>query len=256
MGLMSKYVIEVYALSGVVVRANDFRKDLRLVGYSYYSRIEFNVVVGIKGDSMDRYLVRMNESLESVKTLNKCIRTLTTWYLSYTEVYGHVLTNMESMIHYFKLVTEGYTFTLGQTYLRQESPKGELGCYIVHGQTTHPCRVSIRTPDYTNLQAVHVLSTDHYVADLIATLGTADIVLGSVDKKIKTCSNGLPLYNMYSSLMITKSPTFTTLVSIVLCITHVLILVLLILWLYITFVITPSKPLEYPVTLSINNTLR
>ena len=59
MGLMSKYVIEVYALSGVVVRANDFRKDLRLVGYSYYSRIEFNVVVGIKGDSMDRYLVRM-----------------------------------------------------------------------------------------------------------------------------------------------------------------------------------------------------
>ena len=112
MGLMSKYVIEVYALSGVVVRANDFRKDLRLVGYSYYSRIEFNVVVGIKGDSMDRYLVRMNESLESVKTLNKCIRTLTTWYLSYTEVYGHVLTNMESMIHYFKLVTEGYTFNL------------------------------------------------------------------------------------------------------------------------------------------------
>ena len=62
-----------------------------MVGYSYYSRIEFNVVVGIKGDSMDRYLVRMNESLESVKTLNKCIRTLTTWYLSYTEVYGHVL---------------------------------------------------------------------------------------------------------------------------------------------------------------------
>ena len=101
-------------------------------------------------------------------------------------MYGHVLTNMESMIHYFKLVTEGYTFTLGQTYLRQESPKGELGCYIVHGQTTHPCRVSIRTPDYTNLQAVHVLSTDHYVADLIATLGTADIVLGSVDKNTKT----------------------------------------------------------------------
>ena len=71
-GLMSKYLLEVYALSGVVVRANDFRKDLRLVGYSYYSRIDFFLVVGIKGDSVDRYLVRMNESLESVKTLNKC----------------------------------------------------------------------------------------------------------------------------------------------------------------------------------------
>jgi len=190
----------------------NIRKDLRLVGYSYYSRIEFNVVVGIKGDSMDRYLVRMNESLESVKTLNKCIRTLTTWYLSYTEVYGHVLTNMESMIHYFKLVTEGYTFTLGQTYLRQESPKGELGCYIVHGQTTHPCRVSIRTPDYTNLQAVHVLSTDHYVADLIATLGTADIVLGSVDKNRKGIAYNLHFYynqhGYHLYLQWTSPPTF------------------------------------------------
>ena len=70
MGLMSKYVIEVYALSGVVVRANDFRKDLRLVGYSYYSRIEFNVVVGIKGDSMDRYLVRMNEMRSNRNQIN------------------------------------------------------------------------------------------------------------------------------------------------------------------------------------------
>jgi NADH-quinone oxidoreductase subunit D len=161
-GLISKYLLEVYALSGVVVRANDFRKDLRLVGYSYYSRIEFNVVLGIKGDSMDRYLVRMNESLESVKILNTCSLSLTTWYLSnnYTEGLSGVLTNMESMIHYFKLVTEGYTFTVGQTYLRQESPKGELGCLVVHGQTTHPCRVNIRAPDYSNLQALDVLSTD------------------------------------------------------------------------------------------------
>ena len=101
---------------------------------------------------------------------------------SYTEVYRLVLTNMESMIHYFKLVTEGYTFTLGQTYLRQEAPKGELGCYILHGETTHPCRVKIRTPDYTNLQALNVVSTDHYLADLIAILATVDFVLGSVDR--------------------------------------------------------------------------
>ena len=90
------------------------------------------MVLGIKSDSMDRYLVRMNESLESVKTLNTCSLSLTTWYLSNNYKEGHVLTNMESMIHYFKLVTEGYTFTLGQTYLRQESPKGELGCYLVN----------------------------------------------------------------------------------------------------------------------------
>jgi NADH-quinone oxidoreductase subunit D len=116
-----------------MIRANDFTKDLRLVGYCRYSRIEFNVVLGIKGDSMDRYLVRMNESLESVKILNTCSLSLTTWYLSYTEVMGDVLTNMESMIHYFKFVSEGYTFTLAVTYVRLESPKGELGCYLVHG---------------------------------------------------------------------------------------------------------------------------
>ena len=84
---------------------------------------------------MDRYLVRMNESLESVKTLNTCSLSLTTWYLSnnYTEGLSGVLTNMESMIHYFKFVSEGYTFTLALTYVRLESPKGELGCYLVHG---------------------------------------------------------------------------------------------------------------------------
>jgi NADH-quinone oxidoreductase subunit D len=127
-GLISKYLLEVYALSGVMVRANDFRKDLRLLGYSYYSSLKFNVVLAINGDSMDRYLLRMNESLESVKILNTCSLAFSTWYLSNNYAEAHVLTNMESMIHYFKLVSEGYTLTLRQTYLRQESPKGELGC--------------------------------------------------------------------------------------------------------------------------------
>ena len=86
------------------------------------------------------------------------------------------------MIHYFKLVSEGYTFRSSETYLRQEAPKGELGCQVLSG-IINPSRVKIRSPDYYNLQALNIISTDHYLADLIASLGTADFVLGSIDRE-------------------------------------------------------------------------
>ena len=85
------------------------------------------------------------------------------------------------MIHYFKLLTEGYYFFRLETYVRQEAPKGELGSQVLSG-IINPGRVKIRSPDYQNLQVLNVISTEHYVADLIATLGTGDFVLGSVDR--------------------------------------------------------------------------
>ena len=99
------------------------------------------------------------------------------------------------------MVTGEHSFSTTYGIIHQN--RRELGCYIVHGQTTHPCRVSIRTPDYTNLQAVHVLSTDHYVADLIATLGTADIVLGSVDKikEYRCCIPGAAVKGVYRCVL-------------------------------------------------------
>ena len=89
------------------------------------------------------------------------------------------------MIHYFKLVSEGYTFRSSETYLRQEAPKGELGCYVLSA-IIKPSRVKIRSPDYYNLQALNIISSCHYLADLIAVLGSADFVLGSVDRAIST----------------------------------------------------------------------
>ena len=88
------------------------------------------------------------------------------------------------MIHYFKLLTEGYYFFRLETYVRQEAPKGELGSQVLSG-IINPGRVKIRSPDYQNLQALNVISTEHQVADLITTLGTGDFVLGSVDRSTR-----------------------------------------------------------------------
>ena len=130
---------------------------------------------------MDRQLIRMNESLESVKTISECIKRCGRWNRRSRYLQNLLITNMESMIHYFKLVSEGYTFGCSETYLRQEAPKGELGSQVLSG-IIKPDRVKIRSPDYYNLQALNIISTDHYLADLIASLGTADFVLGSIDR--------------------------------------------------------------------------
>ena len=130
---------------------------------------------------MDRQLIRMNESLESVKTISECIKRCGRWNRRSSYLQNLLTTNMESMIHYFKLVSEGYTFGCSETYLRQEAPKGELGCQVLSG-IIKPSRVKIRSPDYYNLQALNIISSCHYLADHIAVLGSADFVLGSVDR--------------------------------------------------------------------------
>ena len=130
---------------------------------------------------MDRQLIRMNESLESVKTISECIKRCGRWNRRSRYLQNLLITNMESMIHYFKLVSEGYTFGCSETYLRQEAPKGELGSQVLSG-IIKPDRVKIRSPDYYNLQALNIISSCHYLADLIAVLGSADFVLGSVDR--------------------------------------------------------------------------
>ena len=130
---------------------------------------------------MDRQLIRMNESLESVKMISESIKRFRISKRRGSSLQNLLITKMEGMIHYFKLVSEGYTFGFGDTYLRQEAPKGELGSQVLSG-IIKPDRVKIRSPDYYNLQALNIISSEHQLADLIATLGTADFVLGSCDR--------------------------------------------------------------------------
>ena len=150
---------------------------------------------------MDRYLIRMNESLESVKTISAVIKRCERWNLRTMQ--NLAVTNMESMIHYFKLVSEGYTFYTTETQIRQEAPKGELGCYVLSG-IIKPSRMAIRSPDYQNLQALNVISSCHQVADLIATLGSADFVLGSLERStpVKLVINAtINFLNLFKALM-------------------------------------------------------
>ena len=145
---------------------------------------------------MDRQLIRMNESLESVKTISECIKRCGRWNRRSSYLQNLLITNMESMIHYFKLVSEGYTFGCSETYLRQEAPKGELGSQVLSG-IIKPDRVKIRSPDYYNLQALNIISSCHYLADHIAVLGSADFVLGSVDR-LKINNTGITLVTYIS----------------------------------------------------------
>ena len=199
-------MIEPYALTGVLIRGSNIKKDLRLLGYEYYSSIRFDVVTGVKGDCIDRQLIRMNECLESVKIILQCIKSLKVFIILYN--YKKIIsyfhnqkgqhkqirckvktpdkyefkTNMESMIHYFKLVTEGQTLPKGETYVTQEAPKGELGLYIVSDNTNNPYRLKLRSPDYYSLQGLNVIAHNHLLADLIPILGTVDFTLGSIDR--------------------------------------------------------------------------
>jgi len=150
------------------MRGSNIKKDLRLLGYEYYSKLEFSVVAGVKGDCLDRYLIRMNESLESCKAIQQCIKALIGQ--SFMNWGSKLRDLMEALIHSFKFVTEGYTLPKGQTYVRQEAPKGELGLLIVSDNTNKVYRVKIRSPDYYNLQALNIISHNHLLADLIPVL--------------------------------------------------------------------------------------
>ena len=190
-------MIEPYALTGVLIRGSNIKKDLRLLWYEYYSSIRFDVVTGVKGDCIDRQLIRMNEFLDSVKIIFKCIKSIKVFLIfqKYKKIRAYIhnqkvktpdkyefKTNMESMIHYFKLVTEGQTLPKGETYVTQEAPKGELGLYIVSDNTNNPYRLKLRSPDYYSLQGLNVIAHNHLLADLIPILGTVDFTLGSIDR--------------------------------------------------------------------------
>ncbi len=145
-GILTKLLIESYTLNGVLMRGAHIKKDLRLLGYQHYSNLEFEVVAGVKGDSLDRYLIRMNECLESIKAIQQCIKALISGGLQIRK-FGDLCLYMEALINYFKFVSQGYTLPKWKTFLRQESAKGELGLLIVSDYTNKPYRVKIRSPD-------------------------------------------------------------------------------------------------------------
>jgi NADH-quinone oxidoreductase subunit D len=140
------------------------------------------------GDVYDRYKVRMNEMRESVRIISQTLEGMPEgpWIADDRKVVlppRHELhTSMESLIHHFKLVTEGYYVPEGEVYVAVESPRGELGCYLVSDGGTKPWRVKFRAPSYVALEATATCMHDALIADLIAIVGSLDNVMGEVDR--------------------------------------------------------------------------
>ncbi|MBP7340095.1 MAG: NADH-quinone oxidoreductase subunit D, partial [Niveispirillum sp.] len=158
--------------------------------YDSYEEFDFDIPVGLTGDCYARYLVRMEEMKQSMfiirQALDKLSRTPGPVKVNDRKVTppsrGEMKRSMEALIHHFKLYTEGYHVPAGDTYTATESPKGELGVYLVSDGTNRPYRCKIRPTGFSHLQAMDFMSKGHMLADAVAIIGSMDIVFGEIDR--------------------------------------------------------------------------
>jgi NADH-quinone oxidoreductase subunit D len=191
-GLLSADDAIALGQSGPVLRASGINWDLRKdQAYLAYGDVDFDVPVYQNGDVYDRYRVRMDEMRQSVRIVAQCLDRLDDldgepWIADDRKVVlpprEELHTSMESLIHHFKIVTEGYRVPEGEVYVTIESPRGELGCYVVSDGGPRPWRVKFRAPSFVALEATATCMRDALVADLIAIVGSLDSVMGEVDR--------------------------------------------------------------------------
>jgi NADH-quinone oxidoreductase subunit D len=176
-------------VTGPLLRAAGEPWDLRKVfDYLDYGRYDFRVPVGTVGDNYDRYRVRLAEMVESVRIIEQALDGLPEGpFIADDRKYvlpprSELPTSMESLIHHFKLVTEGYRVPPGELYYAIEGPRGELGCFVLADGSAKPARVHFRDSSFVNLQAFRDMSVGGYIADMIASLGMLDPILGGTDR--------------------------------------------------------------------------
>jgi NADH-quinone oxidoreductase subunit D len=177
--------------TGPMLRGSGVEWDLRKKqSYEVYDRLDFDIPVGKGGDCYDRYLVRIAEMRESNRIISQCVAWL-------RDNPGPVMLDdrkvrpprreemkgdMESLIHHFKFMTEGYAVPEGEVYAAVEAPKGELGVYLVSDGANKPYRLKVRAPGFAHLSALHEMVQGHMLADVVAVIGTQDIVFGEIDR--------------------------------------------------------------------------
>jgi NADH-quinone oxidoreductase subunit D len=188
-GLLSADDAIALGQSGPVLRGSGVDWDLRRdQPYLAYDKVDFRVPVYREGDVYARYRVRMEEMRESVRIVDQAMRRMPggPWIADDRKVVlpprEELHTSMESLIHHFKIVTEGYRVPEGEVYVTVESPRGELGCYVVSDGGAKPWRVKFRAPSFVALEATATCTHDALVADLIAIVGSLDTVMGEVDR--------------------------------------------------------------------------
>ena len=177
--------------SGPMLRGSGIVWDLRKKQpYEVYDRLDFDIPVGVNGDCYDRYLVRIEEFRQSNRIIQQCV----SWLRANP---GPVMiddrkirpprreemkADMESLIHHFKLFTEGYSVPEGETYAAIEAPKGELGVYLISDGANKPYRLKVRAPGFVHLSSMDEMVRGHMLADVVAIIGTQDIVFGEIDR--------------------------------------------------------------------------
>jgi NADH-quinone oxidoreductase subunit D len=188
-GIVPKERLLALGVTGPLLRAAGVPWDLRKVGHCLcYGDFDFKVPVGTVGDGYDRYRVRMQELRESVRIIEQALDGLPEGphIADDRKVVlpprDELPTSMEALIHHFKLVTEGFRVPPGEVYYSIESPRGELGCFVVADGSAKPVRVHFRDPSFVNLQALRDMCLDGYVADLIQNLAMLDPILGGTDR--------------------------------------------------------------------------
>ncbi|TXI28949.1 MAG: NADH-quinone oxidoreductase subunit D [Nitrosomonas oligotropha] len=190
-GIVSPERAKALGFTGPMLRGSGVEWDLRKKQpYEVYDRLDFDIPVGVNGDCYDRYLVRMEEFRQSNRIIKQCVDWL-------RKNSGPVITdnhkvappsrvdmkqNMEEMIHHFKLFTEGFHVPPGEAYIAVEHPKGEFGIYLVSNGANKPYRLKIRAPGFAHLAALDEMSRGHMISDVVAIIGTQDIVFGEIDR--------------------------------------------------------------------------
>jgi NADH-quinone oxidoreductase subunit D len=190
-GVVSPERAKALGFTGPMLRGSGVEWDLRKKQpYAVYDRMQFDIPVGVTGDCYDRYLVRIEEMRQSNCIVKQCIE----WLRNNP---GPVITdshkvappsrvamkqNMEELIHFFKLFTEGMYVPPGETYAAVEAPKGEFGIYLISDGANKPYRIKIRAPSFPHLAALDEMVRGHMLADVVAIIGTQDIVFGEIDR--------------------------------------------------------------------------
>ncbi|MBL8224505.1 MAG: NADH-quinone oxidoreductase subunit D [Chromatiales bacterium] len=190
-GVVTPERAQALGFSGPMLRGSGIAWDLRKKQpYEVYADLDFDIPVGVNGDCYDRYLVRIEEMRQSNRIVRQCVDWLRR-NAGPVMVDDHKLVpptreqmkgDMEALIHHFKLFTEGYTVPPGEAYAAVEHPKGEFGVYLVSDGANKPYRVKVRAPGFAHLSAMQEMVVGHMLADVVAVIGTQDIVFGEIDR--------------------------------------------------------------------------
>jgi len=188
-GLITTEECLARSITGPILRSTGFAWDLRKAQpYLAYDEVDFDVVYGATGDVFDRYRLRLAEIFESIKIVRQCVERMPAGDYRVQDKKltppprARIDESMEALIHHFKLFTEGFKVPAGETYVAIESPRGEIGCYMVSDGSGKPVRMHIRGPSFYNLQSIEPMGTGSLVADAVAIVSSVDPIMGEVDR--------------------------------------------------------------------------